>query len=500
MNQPCNTTDFKAWSLNVRGLNNRKKRRALFRLIKKNGVQIETYSSESVKNIWRNEWGGKIIWAHGASNSRGVAILVKPGFDFEVLSEFKDDSGRLLIVKAKVQDSEITFVNVYAPNSEDSQTHLYRYMYMKNTMSKLIDDNGMIMMGGDFNLIMSKELDRKGGTFRETAKYKEVKNTMGEIVNKHDLVDVRRSKNPYTKRFTWRRKTPTIHSRLDYWFISAGLQDSTDSVGIMSSVHSDHSAITIQIKGSDFKPKGRGYWKLNNSLISEEPYVRGILTKKTDWEAEATALTDPREKWEYIKYKIRQFSVKYGKERARNQRTMEQTLHQQLTTLEAKLDEEHSANEDTSVTETKINDTKAELEVIVNRKVEGLILRSGANWHEKGERSNKYFLTLETRNKIRKTINKLEDENEQLTTDPATFVQLQANFYEQLYISKTTKNVLDIENYLKDITVTGLTDEDKNESVNAAVAHPKGFFFVCKNSPNENVFRNERRYVFGDYT
>ena len=109
------TYHFKSASLNVRGLNDRKKRRSVFRWIKKNKFDLclmqETHSTMDVQNRWRNEWGGEIIWSHGASNSRGVAILMKPGLDITILDTYKDAMGRLLIISAKIQDSEFTIIN-----------------------------------------------------------------------------------------------------------------------------------------------------------------------------------------------------------------------------------------------------------------------------------------------------------------------------------------------------------------------------------------------------
>ena len=32
----------------------------------------ETHSNKKIQRIWRNEWGGKIIFDHGESNARGV--------------------------------------------------------------------------------------------------------------------------------------------------------------------------------------------------------------------------------------------------------------------------------------------------------------------------------------------------------------------------------------------------------------------------------------------
>ena len=41
------------------------------------------------------------------------------------------------------------------------------------------------------------------------------------------------------------------------------------------------------------------------------------------------------------------------------------------------------------------------------KKVEGIIVRSRARWHEYGEKNLKYFFNLEKRNHVRKHIQKL---------------------------------------------------------------------------------------------
>ena len=69
-------------------------------------------------------------------------------------------------------------------------------------------------MGGDFNLVMDVQKDKKGGnatTHRNSLK--EVQN----IANSLDLIDVWRTLNPDGKRFTWRRTKPEVHCRLDYF-------------------------------------------------------------------------------------------------------------------------------------------------------------------------------------------------------------------------------------------------------------------------------------------
>ncbi len=318
--------ECKIWSWNVRGINERKKRRSIFRWRKKNRVDIcflqETYSRQSVSNVWRNEWGGKIIWSHGASNARGAAILLRNGLDIQIDEEFSDDSGRLLVVKAKIQGEPYLLINIYAPNDEKHQTHFYRFL--KNLMLSKSSHDQNIVLGGDFNLLLDPEMDRTGGNHIVSKNYKTTKNILYDIMEQYNLEDIWRKKNPATKRFTWTRKNPTVKSRLDYWLVSEKIVDNVDTVAMEPSVHSDHSVISIQLKNVHSETKGKGYWKLNNTFINESNYIEGLINGIRLWDDESPELTDPRTKWEFLKYKIRQYSMKYGKDKAKRQKSREE--------------------------------------------------------------------------------------------------------------------------------------------------------------------------------
>ena len=62
-------------------------------------------------------------------------------------------------------------------------------------------------------------------------------------------------------------------------------------------------------------------------------------------------------------------------------------------------------------------------------------MRARARWHEHGEKSNKYFLSLEKRNHIRKHIRKLNLSGV-ITCDPYKILESGKNFYKDLYTSK----------------------------------------------------------------
>ena len=74
-------TEVKLLSLNIRGLQDSKKRREIFTWLKHNHkgsksfiLLQETHSKKEDELMWKNEWGAQILFSHGTSQSRGVAV------------------------------------------------------------------------------------------------------------------------------------------------------------------------------------------------------------------------------------------------------------------------------------------------------------------------------------------------------------------------------------------------------------------------------------------
>ena len=66
-------------ALNVRGLNNERKMRQVFRWLHRRKFQIiflqEVYSLRDIEKIWSAEWGGKVVFCHGTKHSCGTTSL-----------------------------------------------------------------------------------------------------------------------------------------------------------------------------------------------------------------------------------------------------------------------------------------------------------------------------------------------------------------------------------------------------------------------------------------
>ena len=115
--------DIKICSLNERGLGNDFKRRCVLNWIRNLDFHLillqETHSTIKSERRWKNEWGYKIIFNHGTSESAEVCILFKPSASFDIVYTFKEDKGRMLVVILKINNMMLTVANIYGPNNDD---------------------------------------------------------------------------------------------------------------------------------------------------------------------------------------------------------------------------------------------------------------------------------------------------------------------------------------------------------------------------------------------
>ena len=448
----------KLLTLNVRGLNKEGKRRSIFRYVKSKTCDVcylqETYSSKHIEQIWKNQWGGQMFFSHGSNHSKGVMILIRPGFNVEVEKMVCDVNGRYILLHAKLSGQKTVLLNVYAPTIENEQVDFYKEI--QSLLQNEMETDCALLVGGDMNLILEPDKDRKGGNFNRSKTYESVKEVFYYILNEWNLCDIWRRRNPEIKRFTWRQKTPPIHSRLDMWLVSNFIQDFCTEIDIWPSVRSDHSAVIMSLQDIDVS-KGSGLWKFNNSFLQDEVYVHGLNPLFDTWRVEAEVLGDKRMTWEYIKYKIREHSVKYGKQKKRERDEKEKNLEKRLKEIEEEIDQ-FDGDINLAVEKERVSN---ELSDIDRYKTEGLILRSRSTWYEEGEKSNKYFLRLISRNMSKTNMTKLCTEDGLSITNQHDILEKQAEFYQELYSDKVTKVESEMKRYLEKVITPVTSEEDK---------------------------------------
>ena len=445
--------NFRIGSFNVRGINNHTKRIAIFNWIIDKSFDImllqETFSSDESVNTWQSEWEGASYFAHGSKHSRGVAILIRKGFDFQPIEVMSDCNGRYIIVKASIQGDTIYIANIYAPNTDTDKASFFKLFHSKlNEFQINVDD--ILCIGGDWNTILEPALDKKGG--RQIGS-DTVTAEMKSILFSFDLIDIWRIRNPTTKRFTYRQRHPLIQSRLDYFMVSKFASDMVNKASILSSFCSDHSCISLDLSHLATDNKGNGFWKFNNSLIEDSDYVNSMKRLIGRWDVTYNYILDKRVKWDIIKYEIRKYTCSYSSSKKKELNREEIDLQRRLNELEILLsntESEHLYNE--------YDTCKTRLNRIYENKAKGVIVRSRARWLEQGEKSTKYFFNLEKSNFTRKHIRKLRLENNDLITESNEILSEASKFYEQLY--KTSNVEEDNDGIFLNDNIPKLTQEN----------------------------------------
>ena len=130
----------------------------------------EMHSTKKVENVWKSQWGcgkGSIHFLHGTSNSTGVLIAFREGLDVKIEATFTDNSGRLLIFIAKIQDNPVILVNYHAPNEEGAQVRVLSEVNF-NLDKFVLEPNSAFISGGGglYNLYFDIARETDGGNLQ----------------------------------------------------------------------------------------------------------------------------------------------------------------------------------------------------------------------------------------------------------------------------------------------------------------------------------------------
>ena len=322
-------------SLNVRGLQDEKKRKELYNILYKENPTIvclqETHSTAETEIGWAMQWGGEIDFAHGSSNSQGVCIMYNKNIkELHVNKEltYKDTDGRVIMSKITIQEKCFLILNVYAPNIDDAE-------FFINIFKKITEANvEEIIICGDFNLVLQPHLDRKEHSNRyKPNAFKVLEQAMEEL----DLFDLWRCKNPDKVFYTWTRvKNKRISaSRIDFALLTPGLANLVKEINYSSGYKTDHAQINVNICLSA-NNQGPGYWKLNSQLIRDRKFVTDC-NYVFEHKAKSYEHCDDDEVWELLKCDCTLIAKNHGKQRALDKRQCLNSLHERLSQIEQEL-------------------------------------------------------------------------------------------------------------------------------------------------------------------
>ena len=194
-------------TFNVRGLSNVQKRRKIFNFLHKKLYDIiciqEAHCSKSQEKVWKSQWGGQIIFLHGASNARGCMILIKKNIATKIHFILNDKIGHYNIVDISVNNNRIVLCNIYAPNSDDVTFFQDIANHLTNLKAK------HIIMSGDFNTVLEQK-DKKSSLGQNNPGHPKCVDFLKTIMSQFNLIDIWRVRHPEKERFTWVEVKPYI--------------------------------------------------------------------------------------------------------------------------------------------------------------------------------------------------------------------------------------------------------------------------------------------------
>ena len=194
-------------------------------------------------------------------------------------------------------------------------------------------DTTKIIISGDWNTTLNK-IDKSGGLpWKETT----YRNSIIDLMEELDLLDIYRVLHANTKSFTYETKNSKLKSRIDFFLISRTLSVNVKRAEVRSSIAPDHKAIFLGIELESELKRGPGTWKFNNTLLDDKTYVDvirflypRILEKYKDVESKQLL-------WELIKMELRSKTISFSKNKRAELRKREVLLQNNLEELDYKI-------------------------------------------------------------------------------------------------------------------------------------------------------------------
>ena len=263
------------------------------------------------------------IFSNLGPRKRGTAILVRQ--ELRAKNAQFEPEGRLLSVEVE----GLTFVCIYAPSGVGLKAE--RDLFFRVTIpSYCTTYKTPYVILGDFNAVEDCT-DRRTNKTNTPRISNPDGRALRELVSTFDLTDVWRAFRKNEPGWTFHRSTG--QARLDRIYAQQTVEFSDTYTHALP--FSDHLALVARIKAPTTPQraprKPRGLWKLNVSVLTEQPYQDLVHRFLNECAQHPARNKDVGMWWEQIfKPGLKHITVGYCRKRARDQRLKRNLLQYQL--------------------------------------------------------------------------------------------------------------------------------------------------------------------------
>ena len=328
------------------------------------------------------------------------------------LSLGKKTHSRIVSILIRSNGVDVNLVNIYAP------TNLVERKLFSDSLHEFFIPSAAIIIGGDFNCY-DNVLDNFGGNISIHKEYESLKNDFA-------LVDVWRNLHPGSREFTWFNSSFSSGSRLDKFLVSRELLSPVVECNISPRPISDHDFVSLVFDIPTGVKRGPGVWTFNNSLLKDKDFCTTI-EKFIDCHLRfLPSFASLQDWWEFLKLSIKEESIAFSHNKQRRLRKQQVFLTNKLIRLRQRL-----VDGDDTVS-ILISDTESQLKARWVKKIEGIMIRSRAQWLE-GKRPSCYFFNLQRIKAQKSHISSVYDLNGTEVSSQDEIEKAHVDFYSCLF-------------------------------------------------------------------
>lgn len=439
-------TDVVLLSWNVRGLNNMRKCKQVTSYLQRQHVDVaflqETHLAVNTRSHVVSTWGECRYLANYSAYARGVAILIHKRLPFVEEEVYRDRDGRYVMVKGRMLEHSVLFVNVYAPNVEDPD-------FFNNIHSHIIRMGAdQIYLGGDLNLLLDPELD---STSHTTDTKPCARRAMLDMIEQLDSVDAWRTFSTHTKGYTHYSAPHNTWTRLDDWCLSAAAAVWLQDVTHMPRTLSDHSPVLVQLR----VPRAGGVertWRFPDLALQDPVFAAELREAIEEYFALNTGSVDSvATLWEAFKAYTRGICISKS---AGVLRSLRGTLAQIETRLR-ELDE-GAAGQDSPDLHTQAA-LLAEFREAADREVNFLGQNAMAHRYGEGERPGRTLARILKHTRRPTYIAELNDESGKLIPGNVEILREVLKYYITLYTTRSNTTPAQCQSYVDEVPHARMT-------------------------------------------
>lgn len=421
---------LKVGSLNINGMRDGSKRALLVEFLKLKETHVtflqETHSDQKNESEIKLWWEGKTVFSHGTNISAGVAILFSKYLNINIISEVEIEKGRIMLVKAKVNNQLFEFINIYAPNKCSEKFAVFKKL--KDFLNNYTLE-GFLIVGGDWNCTLNFLLDRNNQEPHPASA-----SFLKSFIIQNDLVDVWRDQNAEIKHYTWTKINLGMISvaRLDRFYVKCSDKNRVSGCNIFPCCLSDHNLITVSIvlTQSNFKSP---YWKLNTALLKEKQFYEKFKLFWEEWSFRKKDLKNLLQWWELGKIQIKIFCQQYTWFSTRKIKQKISEIEHDICHITSGMIQ-HSDSSSAVFLSKKNQDLKSLLQV----RAKGALIRSRFMSLHEMDAPTSYFFNLEKVSKKQNEMYCLKTPEGLKTFDPEKMRKIAVDFYSDLYKKEET--------------------------------------------------------------